>query len=140
MELVIVLLETQSQLMQIPLSYLEHWSNLQTRFLIWKHYSPCTLVRDKNILNKIFDNLLLKLMFSCLRIKIIFIEYKHFGSNTNIFYWKQIYFLKYQILFSFFIAHKYIFNECKCIFLNTNIFFIYYKYIFSLNTKIIIIT
>lgn len=129
MELLIVLLQTQSQLMQIPLSYLEHWSNLQTRFLIWKHYSPCTLVRDKNILNKIFDNLLLKSMFSCLRIKIIFIEYKYFGPNTNIFYWKQIYFLKYQILFSFFIAHKYIFNECKCFFFLIQIYF-------SLNTNI----
>ena len=40
-----------------------------------------------NILNKNFDNLLFKTMSLCVRIKVILIEYKYFGLNTNICYW-----------------------------------------------------
>ena len=80
----------------------------------------------KNILNKIFSNPLFKMM-SCVWIKILFIECKYFGLNTNIFYWMQIYFLKYQIFFIeykyFFIKSKYIFLNIKYFSLNTNIFY-----------------
>ena len=73
----------------------------------------------KNILNKIFNNPLFKIMFSCVWIKILCIEHKYFWLNTNIFRWMQIYFLKYQKYFSlniiFFIKSKYIL-------LNTSIF------------------
>ena len=53
-------------------------------------------------------------MFSCVRIKILFNEYKYFGLNSNIFYWMQIHFLKYQI---FFTEYKYNFIEYKITFL-----------------------
>ena len=52
----------------------------------------------KNIQNKIFNNPLFKIMLSCVRIKILFIEYKYYGLNAI-----------------FFIESKYIL-------LNTNIF------------------
>ena len=115
-------------------------------------------LKIKHIMNKIFDDLLVKIMFSYVMAKILFIEYKYFGLNVNIFCWMQVYFLKYQI---FFIKDKYFFIKCKYIKLNANvfskisnifhwiqIFFIKYKYIFieyiylnvkyfSLNIKII---
>ena len=73
----------------------------------------------KNILNKIFNNPLFRTMFLCVRTKIIFMEYKYLGLNANIFYWIQVYFLKYQI---FFIEYRYYFIKSKYILLNTNIF------------------
>ena len=48
MRLFIVILQTQCQLIQIPPSHPGYWSNLQTRFLIWNHYTVnCTLIKDK---------------------------------------------------------------------------------------------
>ena len=88
------------QLMQILSPHSGYWSNLQTRFLTW---TITQLIahwwKIKNIMDKIFSNPLFKMMLSCVRIKILFIEYKYFGLDTNIFYWIKIYFLKYQIFF-----------------------------------------
>ena len=127
LKLFIVISKTQCQLMQICRLIAD------TDLIYWPDFLLETITqliahwwKIKNILNKIFSNPLFKMM-SCVWIKILFIECKYFGLNTNIFYWMQIYFLKYQIFFIeykyFFIKSKYIFLNIKYFSLNTNIFY-----------------
>ena len=84
-------------LMQTRSSYPGYSSKLPTKFLIWNYYAVSfRLVKDKKCPDKIFENPLFKEMFSCVRIKNFFIEYKYFELNANIFYWIQMHFRKYH--------------------------------------------
>ena len=95
----------------------------------------------KKILNKTFSNPLFKIMSSCIRIKILFTEYKYFRLNTNIFYW--ILNIKYfSLSLNIFLLNPNIFHWIQKYLPKYQIFCIEYKYflfnidIISLNTKI----